>query len=541
MTSTTQHSATPEDGYGPAILRRSDVAMHRGRLALINGAGGPGSDLDGVGADGAGPSGVLPHEATVADLLAVRDALDACSIEYLLVRGADSSPVLALNSAVRSDVEKALAAAFRNEPFYARTWAKKKSTLLVANGRLSTDPAARIIRLFRPRVEPRGGLYFGAAGGLRLEFWDYSPTHICPPATNALTRTSIERGDFVPATLTRYGRSWPTLENMFAPHAFDIDFEIDMVFSWVDGSSADYQAARRQLESGAVLGEGDDHESRFRHVDELKYALRSVYMFAPWIRRIFIATDSPAPAWLAEHPQVTLVRSREHFADPAVLPTHNSMAVESQLHHIDGLAEHFLYSNDDMFFGRPLTPDLFFTAGGTTRFMLSPNRIGPGGSDPSRSGFENSARVNRNLLWGRFGTLITRHLEHSAAPLRRSVMAELNQEFPAEFAATAASTFRAENNISVTNSLYHYYALLTGRAVVHEDARGVYVDTATLEGLDSLAGFLARRNAHFMCLNDGSHGDATQEQRLEKVTDFLESCFPFKAPWEKQPGGLGSQ
>ena len=116
-------------------------------------------------------------------------------------------------------------------------------------------------------------------------------------------------------------------------------------------------------------------------MDELKYALRSVHMFAPWIRRIFIATDSPAPAWLATHPKVTLVRSHEHFADPTVLPTHNSMAVESQLHHIEGLSEHFLYSNDDMFFARPLSPELFFTAGGITRFMLSPNRIGLGESD----------------------------------------------------------------------------------------------------------------------------------------------------------------
>src|SRR6185312_17566504 len=97
-----------------------------------------------------------------------------------------------------------------------------------------------------------------------------------------------------------------------------------------------------------VVGEGDDSEARYRQIDELKYALRSIYMFAPWVRRIFIATDSPRPEWLAEHPRVTIVRSEEFFADTSTLPTHNSHAVESQLHHIDGLAEHFLYSNDDM-------------------------------------------------------------------------------------------------------------------------------------------------------------------------------------------------
>ena len=150
-----------------------------------------------------------------------------------------------------------------------------------------------------------------------------------------------------------------------------------------------------------------------------------------------------------------------------------------------------------------------------------------------RSGFENSARVNRRLLWDRFGTFTTHHLEHSAAPLRSSVLAELEKEFPDEFAATAASTFRAAENISVTNSLYHYYALLTGRAVMHADGVGVYVDTASTAGLASLEHILAKRDADFLCLNDGSSGDATPAQRRELVTGFLDRYFPFKAPWEK--------
>jgi hypothetical protein len=69
------------------------------------------------------------------------------------------------------------------------------------------------------------------------------------------------------------------------------------------------------------------------------------------------------------------------------------------------------------------------------------------------------------LLAERFGYLITRHLAHSPVALRRSVLAELEAEFPGEFAATQASRFRSATDISVTNSLYHYYALLTGRAV----------------------------------------------------------------------------
>ncbi|MBP2412786.1 hypothetical protein JOF48_001585 [Arthrobacter stackebrandtii] len=509
------HPRTDPSRAAAILDARPDVLMHRGRLALAN------------------TGGLTPQQAMVADLLAVRGVLDASGIEYLLVRGNDERPVLAVASSARAGVAQALAAAFADEPFYARSVDTAKSTVLLADGSLAGDPATRIVRVFRPRVEPAGGLYYGAAWAVQLEFWAFSEDRIDLPLENSLTRRSIDPRDTRRSTVDRHGMAWPTIENMFIDHAFDVRFDIDMVFSWVDGSAPAYRQARLQLEADAVLGEGDGHESRFRQVDELKYALRSVHLFAPWVRRIFIATDSPAPAWLAEHPKVALVRSVEHFADPSVLPTHNSMAVESQLHHIKGLSEHFLYSNDDMFFGRPLSPELFFTPGGITRFMLSPNRIGLGESDVERSGFENSARVNRRLLWDRFGAFTTHHLEHSAAPLRRSVMAELEREFPDEFKATAASTFRAADNISVTNSLYHYYAMLTGRAVMHHDGTGIYVDTANMAGLGGLPRILKDRQSDFLCLNDGSFGDAPAEVRRELLTEFLEKYFPFKAPWEK--------
>ena len=501
------------------IAAREGVVQRRGRLALRNGT--------------MGGSGLTPHEAMVCDLLFIRQVLDQHNIEFLLVRGNDQRPVLAIDLSLRPRLEAALAAACAHEPLYARSVDTKKSTVLVADGVLATSAQTRIVRLFRPRVETVGGLFYGAQWGVQLEFWEFTPAHIRLPVENSLTRRTVEHRDAARSSVELYGVSWPTIENMFIDHVFDVGFDIDMVFSWVDGSTAGYQEARSQLEEDAVLGEGDRHEARYRQIEELRYALRSVHMFAPWVRRIFIATDSPAPAWLAEHPKVTLVRSKDHFADPSVLPTHNSMAVESQLHHIAGLSEHFLYSNDDMFFGRPVSPDLFFTAGGITRFVLSPTRIGLGESEAARSGFENSARVNRRLLWDRFGAFTTHHLEHNATPLRRSVLAELNGEFSAEFAATAASTFRAAGNISVTNSLYHYYALLTGRAVAHQDGRGIYVDTAATSGLAELPRILAQRNVDFICLNDGSTGDATAEQRRALVTDFLEKYFPFKAPWEK--------
>jgi hypothetical protein len=42
------------------------------------------------------------------------------------------------------------------------------------------------------------------------------------------------------------------------------------------------------------------------------------------------------------------------------LPTYNSMAIETNMHRIEGLAEHFVYANDDMLFLEPLEPKDFY-------------------------------------------------------------------------------------------------------------------------------------------------------------------------------------
>ncbi len=42
---------------------------------------------------------------------------------------------------------------------------------------------------------------------------------------------------------------------------------------------------------GSVLAEANN-DARFMDNNELKYSLRSIEMFAPWINKIFIVTDS---------------------------------------------------------------------------------------------------------------------------------------------------------------------------------------------------------------------------------------------------------
>src|SRR5690554_2654805 len=509
----------------PRVLNRDDIVVHDGLLTLVNRT-------------------ATPLEAMVEDLLFIRQTLDSASIRYLLIRDDQARPVLAVDRRDRKLFQRALAETCQNEPFYAQPARisedgkllkadARRPAMLVAEGSWAAKSKIRALSLFRPRVEPVGQLAYGASTGVRVEFWEHGDDEIVAPNPNALMRASLPRDEAVEATVDRYGETWPTLAGMFDRLGSDIDFDIDIVFSWVDGAELEWQRARARRMASYVVGEGDGSEARFRQLDELKYALRSVNLFAPWIRNIYIATDSPRPAWLDEHPRVILMRSEQFFSNPDDLPTHNSHAVESQLHNIPGLSEHFLYSNDDMFFGRPVRPEMFFSPGGVTRFIEAGTRIGLGDNNVSRSGFENAARVNRQLLEQKFGRVITRHLEHAPTPLRKSVLQELEREFPADFARTSASAFRQATDISVTNSFYHYYALLSGRAVTQRLAKVRYVDTTAHSGLAQMQSMLSKRSYDFFCLNDGSFPEVSAEERAEAVRVFLEHYFPIPAPWER--------
>lgn len=116
----------------------------------------------------------------------------------------------------------------------------------------------------------------------------------------------------------------------------------------------------------AVAVEGQD-VTRERSNGELPYLLRSVAKNAPWVRRIWIAVDGPEPLPNVDVPPSlanrTTVIDRCTFMPEGFCPTRNSHAVASFAHRLEGLSEHFIVVEDDIFLGRPVTPDFFFNDG----------------------------------------------------------------------------------------------------------------------------------------------------------------------------------
>src|SRR5699024_12780724 len=94
---------------------------------------------------------------------------------------------------------------------------------------------------------------------------------------------------------------------------------------------------------------GDKRNIRFRDWDNLQYWFRAVEEYAPWVNKIHFVTWGHIPNWLnTEHPKLNVVK-HEDFLEKQYLPVFNSRAIEINLHKIPGLAEKFVYFNDEMF------------------------------------------------------------------------------------------------------------------------------------------------------------------------------------------------
>jgi hypothetical protein len=227
-----------------------------------------------------------------------------------------------------------------------------------------------------------------------------------------------------------------------------------------------------------------------------------------------------------------VVGHKEIFSEPGVLPVFNPHAVESQLHHIDGLAEHFIYFSDDMFIGRPLIPQAFFLANGLSRFLLSSARVPLGPVAPGDRPADAACKNNRRLLERRFGVTITRALAHAPHPLRRSVLGEIEREFPQEYAATTRARIPDPRDLSPASNLYHHYAYQTGRAVSGSMRYG-YIHLAVSDLGARLNRVLARRDWDAFCLDDAHSTEEGLAYQRVVLLPFLKSYFPVASPYER--------
>jgi hypothetical protein len=307
------------------------------------------------------------------------------------------------------------------------------------------------------------------------------------------------------------------------------DLPIDAVYTWVDAADPAWQ----ELFARYVDPSGFDPD-RFAQSDELRYSLRSLDVFAPWIRRIHILSNCAPPSWFRPSERVVWLDHAD-VIDSEVLPLFNSGAIESFLHRIPGLSEHFVYLNDDFVLWDSVTPGTFFTRDGRTIAHLQPSGLVPYFEQLTKADLAvpwQWSRVNSARLFEqRYGVYPTRIHQHVPYALRRSVMEELEREFPAEIAALRSARVRDRASMSFVGFLYHHYAQLDGRAVVES------ADYAMVVARTYRQKRLRQRLAsvRFVCLNEG-RGSSDDQDFQEYKRRILDAALPIPSAAEEPDG-----
>jgi Stealth protein CR2, conserved region 2/LNR domain/Stealth protein CR1, conserved region 1 len=174
----------------------------------------------------------------------------------------------------------------------------------------------------------------------------------------------------------------PELDRLFFPDGPPSECipTVDIVYTWVNGSDPRQTVLLHEWKL-RLIGElpscntsteppedpdthnctlDDDLANRFYDNEELRYSLRSIEKYAPWVRNIILFTNGQVPFWLnISHPRIRVVAHEEVFANASHLPTFSSPAIEANMHLIPGLSDKFLYLNDDTCFGNEVWPDDF--------------------------------------------------------------------------------------------------------------------------------------------------------------------------------------
>jgi len=293
------------------------------------------------------------------------------------------------------------------------------------------------------------------------------------------------------------------------------DEPIDAVITWVDGSTDDHRRKRHKYmaEASLALHENAINPHRWVCSDEILYCLQSIQNHAPWTRKIWIVVDGETPDLSSLSDDI---RAKVEFAYhqdifdgfTEVLPTFNSLAIESMLWRIEGLSERFMYFNDDVFLTAPLnstdvfqglTPVLRGKWVDRSDLLRSPKMR----DDPAK--FNHFMQMNAAKIIG-FEANRLFSAAHVVHPFRRSKMATLFEKYPEHFMNNITHRFRDLSQF-LPQGLHNHACIAEGDTVISVLDDHLHIISGQGNGRSTAETWVLLQRAHdpdikFLCVND---------------------------------------
>jgi hypothetical protein len=304
---------------------------------------------------------------------------------------------------------------------------------------------------------------------------------------------------------------------------YEIGNPIDMVYTWVDGKDKDWLETKNKYASPE--SPYSNTADRFDDNEELRYSLRSVEKYAPWIRTIYIITyNGNKPSWLNDkHPKIRLISHSDIFPDKSHLPTFNSQSIECHFNNIPSLSEYFIYSNDDMMFGNHVNKMDFILPNGKLAFGKGNTDIASGEYTKGEKAFYASWKNNSFILDSMFGKKSRMETMHQISITSKHSMNILSQLQDTFFENTSKSKFRDTNNIAPIG-LSQQFLLETGNGeLCNISNKAIFLSNNIKKNNEEYTRALIER-PKFLCVNDDIYSD--REIVTKDLRKFLNTYYP---------------
>lgn len=316
------------------------------------------------------------------------------------------------------------------------------------------------------------------------------------------------------------------------------DFDIDIVYTWVNDKDQEWQKLREFYSSEKSFIDGNSTtrsnlDERFQNREELKYSLRSVEAYADFVRKIFIVTNGQIPDWLdTTNKKIQIVTHNELYPDSSVLPTFNSSSIETVLHRIKGLSEHFIYFNDDFLLGSRVTRHDFFDKTGRPKCFPAGQLAFIEDIDEHSEEYIIADKNAMQLMEKSTGKYSGNIMQHVPYPCRVSILKQFEKDYSKQIDASRNQRFRSKDDLRPIAFMQGNFGQITGDCVVSTISHK-YIALWRNDLKKRLDDVINSRSAKTICLNDVGVTSDQKENVNYLVQKFLQSYLPVKSKFEK--------
>lgn len=332
---------------------------------------------------------------------------------------------------------------------------------------------------------------------------------------------------------------------------------VDVVITWVDGDDPEWFELYRKY-APSMAKKKETSLQRFKSLDNLMYIFRGIENYMPWVRHIHLVTFGHYPAWLdLDSTKVRLVKHGEIFQSKESLPVFNSGTIEMNFDNIPGLAEKFIYFNDDMFVVGEVSKDFFFKNDLPCDFLKIV---------PLMHAQDFSHRLHEQMMlatsketfsdWGvreklskifnfRYGLkslvlnalfLKLKHyplfeIHHHPQPYLKSNLVDVKETYHDKVEYTINNKFRTKDTLS--QYIFRFHALAKGEFYPQVPQGCYLINYSSFEELEGKLEQVKAKHANFVCFND-SHFLTEEDfsESKELMLDYFNNLLPHPSSFE---------